>query len=448
MNPGHSSKPSAASTRRTFLKTAGTVSGGFLVSSTTATAASTKQYRYIVHASPSTIKASSVTPIHLLSEVGLAIVKGSENEVNQLGKHAPDISLPHAALKQRLKLQNAPAPVNDPYYSLQWDKQSQDIPTVLDVTTGSGARVAVIDTGIAAGHPDLAQSVNTNLSKNFTTDSYGVGAPIGGSHGTTVAGIIGANASNQTGVIGTAPEAELVDCRVFSPRRSGTTLGDVLAAITYSSRINCDVANLSLGAYPLKKSNNGHFYRGVFNKTTEHARRNGTLLVAAAGNQSADLQHDKNKTTLPGEAASVLSVSATGPIGFDHGASELEKPVDTPARYTNYGTNAIDLAAPGGNYATGFPQGWYYDMVYNTSAFAAIYNGKVQNTFYGYTWSAGTSMAAPQVTGAAALVKTLHPSYNANQVRSTLERTASRNYPGKKPYYGRGMLSTKAAVSE
>ena len=292
---------------------------------------------------------------------------------------------PHATLKKRLKQQNAPATLNDPRYPLQWNKQFQDIPTVHDITTGSGTRVAVIDTGIAAGHPDLAHSVNTDLSKNFTTDSYGVGAPIGGSHGTTVAGIIGANASNQTGVIGTAPEAELADCRVFSPIRSGTTLGDVLAAITYSSRIKCDVANLSLGAYPLKKSDNGHFYRGVFNKTTEHARRNGTLLVAAAGNQSADLQHDKNKIILPGEATGVLSVSATGPIGFDHGTSGPEKPVDTPARYTNYGTNAIDLAAPGGNYATDFPQGWYYDMVYNTSAFAAIYNGKVQNTFYGYT---------------------------------------------------------------
>lgn len=255
-----------------------------------------------------------------------------------------------------------------------------------------------------------------------------------------------ANASNQIGVAGTAPDTELVDCRIFSPDTGQATLGNVLAAIAYSARIGTDVANLSVDATVKRLSQKSRFYFHLFNKVTEYAERHGTLVVAAAGNSGLNLRKNTGTRLLPAEASGVLTVSATGPIGFDHGSSGLEKPFNTPAFYTNYGRGIIDIAAPGGNFSRQFPHDWFYDMVLNTSAFASISNGKIVNTFYGYGWFAGTSMAAPQVSGAAALVKSENPQYNPRQVRETLERSASTDYPGNKAYYGLGVIAPNSAL--
>ncbi len=160
------------------------------------------------------------------------------------------------------------------------------------------------------------------------------------------------------------------------------------------------------------------------------------LVVTAAGNDAADLQHDGNVISVPNEASNVMSISATGPIGFNWGDEGLEAPTTTPAKYTNYGTNAIDISAPGGNYAAGFPENYYYDLVFNT----------IPTWMGSYAWLAGTSMASPQVAAAAAMVKSVNPNYNANQIRKTLRNTADR--VGEKKYHGKGHLNTDAAVRE
>ncbi|PSP76408.1 peptidase S8 and S53 subtilisin kexin sedolisin [Halobacteriales archaeon QS_1_68_20] len=427
--PGNSG--GAGVDRRRFLTISGTVLGGIAAGSTVVAAESSE--RFIVDTSSTSVDEleDAVEVVHDLSEIGVAVVRGRAGDLEGVTTDfEPDSVYALDQPADAVPVEDEAEASDAAYYDLQWDKQVQDVPSAHEVTEGEGTRVSVIDTGVDPTHPDLADAVNTELSANFTDD--GGDFTDSGYHGTHVSGIV---ASQGLGTIGTAPATDLVACRVFSDE-GGASFGDILAAIVHSVAIGSDVANLSLGAYPVSRKGLGSFYGKVLNRATTFANKEGTLLVVAAGNDSADLQHDGSVISTPNEAANVLSVSATGPIGFGWGDPGLREPATTPANYTNYGTNAIDVSAPGGNYdpdAIGSGQPWYYDLVINTIP-------------GGWAWVAGTSMAAPQVTGAAALVKSENPNYNANQVRQTLERTADR--VGDKAYHGSGFLNPVDAVQD
>lgn len=446
-------------TRRTFLKTSGAVLGG-IAAGTTVTAAVARG-RFIVDAKK-VRDTSGVEVVHRLDPVDLLVVRGSETDVRQLGgAYAPDLVY---TLDEPMETP-AESATDEPLYSHQWDKQDQNVPEAQTITRGEGTRVAIIDSGVAAGHPDLQHAVNADLSRDFTGDGYGAPGPYGDFHGTHVAGIVAAADRNEVGVVGTAPGTEIVDCRVFS-RGPSASFADILAAMVYSAEVGCDVANLSLGAYPVDRRGNGRLYGRMFDRTTSYVRRQGTLLVAAAGNDGADLQHDNGEVlsvdtngdgelesvtlqgghwiSLPNEAANVVSVSATGPVGFNSGGQGLEEPFQSPAPYTNYGTNAVDIAAPGGN-----PDGTTADWVLNCYSIPVFADdGTYLGATNGYAWVYGTSMAAPQVTGAAALVKSVNSDYNANRVRSALENAVEVPEGYDKAYYGRGYLDTLGAVQD
>ncbi|QZX98606.1 S8 family serine peptidase [Halobaculum rubrum] len=440
--------------RRTFLKLSGGVLGG-IFAGTTVTAAE-RTDRFIVETK------GEETPTDLevvfdLSEIGYAVVRAGESELERsksVKSFAPDIELEGADPSVESRAYEGD-PENDEFYSFQWDKQALDVPTAHETTRGEGTRVAIIDSGVDASHPDL--EVNTDISQDFTRDGLGAGVPGGGDHGTHVAGIAAAQTDGTTGVAGTAPATDLVDFRVFSD--FGGTNGAfsiVVAAVLAAANADCDVANLSLGAYPIPREGLGSFYGGFLNKAMTYANKEGTLLVIAAGNDSADLQHDKNLISLPNEGAQALSVAATGPIGFADAlvaGEDLESPPKSPAFYTNYGTNAVDLGAPGGDVDTsltdpvdGVPA-YAYDFVFNTvTTVLTDDDGNYAGSVPGYGWKAGTSMAAPNVAGAAALVKSANPDYNANQIESALERAAEVPDDYDKTYYGSGFLSVVDAL--
>lgn len=449
--PGH--------TRRTFLKVSGGVLGGIATGATVTAAESAD--RFIVLTRGET-PPSDLDVVHPMPGVDAAVVRGTESAVNASSRvtgYAADIEI---ALDLPDVNANTPTaaeatPTDEPLYPYQWDKQSLDVETAHETSTGEGTRVAIIDSGVAAGHPDL--NVNEALSQNFTGDGLGAANAAGGYHGSHVGGIVAAQ-DNALGVIGTAPDTDLVDCRVFSTT-GGAAFGDILAAITYSAAIGADAANLSLGAYPVPRQALGSFYGEVLNRVMTYANSAGTLLVMSAGNAAADLQHDKNFISLPNEGAQALGVSATGPVGFaeDLGFSWNpawgDAPAETPAIYTNYGTNTIDIGAPGGNYSIDALEAagpWYYDLVLNTVAeptYTTDSEGNVTgiaDTEYTYGWVAGTSMAAPQVAGAAALVKSTNPGFNANQVESALKNAASVPDEYAKTYYGSGYLNIVDAL--
>lgn len=444
--------------RREFLEFSGTLLGGIAVGSRVTAAARTD--RFITETRGKRVP-RDLEVAHEMPGVRFVVVEARERELEKsktVRDYAPDVEVelddPDANAAAPTVEQSSIA--DEPGYGLQWDKQDLDIGRAHETTKGEDTRVTIIDSGVANGHPDL--DVNVNLSRNFTGDGLGFANPAGGYHGTHVGGIVGA-LDNGAGVIGTAPETELVDCRVFGPGPSAS-FADILAAVVYSANINADAANLSIGAYPIARNSDDfrRFYGKVLNSTMTYANRKGTLLVVAAGNDGADLQHDGNLISLPNEGAQALSVAATGPVGFTWDASEYggEEPPRSPAVYTNYGTNAVDLAAPGGDYSLeAYEEAndddvtlpWYLDLVYNTVAFPMYGTDDggnvtgIEDVVYDYNWVAGTSMAAPQVAGAAALVKSVNRNYNTNQVESALRRAAEIPEGYDRAYYGSGYLN-------
>ena len=392
--------------------------------------------------------------VHEMEGVNFAVVRGSESALRRsktVTDYAPDIELEldEPEPSDRVPTFDASDYEGQPGDFLQWDKADLNVPEAHEVTEGEGTRVSIIDSGVLETHPDLAGPLNLDLSRNFTDDG-GDHNPVGGDdHGTHVAGIVAADNGGGFGVNGTAPKTDLVDCRVFSGPLA--TFGDILAAVVYSANVDADVANLSLGAYPIPRQGLGSFYGKVLNRTMTYANKEGTLLVVAAGNDAADLQHDKNLISLPNEGAQAVSVASTGPIGYGWGEDGTESPPESPAFYTNYGTNAITLGAPGGDAdlaAIDTGVNWFYDLVFNTVFSYEDTDGddEPDTQVPGYGWKAGTSMAAPNVAGAAALVKSANPDYTANQVEAALKRAASVPSGYDKAYYGAGYLNILDAL--
>ncbi|WP_433626798.1 S8 family serine peptidase [Halomicrococcus sp. NG-SE-24] len=351
-------------------------------------------------------------------------------------------------------------------YPFQWDKQVTDVPEAHETATGDGTRIAIIDTGVDVDHPDLAANVNEDEGKLFkygeisddATDVYG--------HGTHVAGIAAASDDGTTGVVGTAPDAEIVSLRVFyyddidddGEKELTTTRADLFTAIDHAAEIGADAANMSIGTPPIPPQDNAGGLKVGYQRVIQSASRRGTLTVVSAGNSSANLQQG-GYFTLPNSVAGAMSVSATGPN-------------DALVFYSNYGTNEVSVGAPGGGYETlkktlcadwdgdgdgeapidedgdgeeewvdcEIPEWPYPTNLVLSSVPPELYDGKY------YAYFAGTSMAAPQVTGTAALVRELASDANPNEVEQAIEQGAEGTSGKSDPELGAGRLNANRAL--
>nr|WP_244531541.1 S8 family peptidase [Halogranum amylolyticum] len=344
----------------------------------------------------------------------------------------------------------------------QWDKREQDLANELtdkpgggksihDIATGEGTRVAVVDSGVDDSHPDLAGVVNDDLSENVSEDDYDWRPNGAGNHGTHVAGIIAATNSNDGpagGVLGTAPETELVSYRMFSGVEGKQ--GDGYAGWVKAAEAGCDAINYSVGfpapyVYPDEYPELLQELR-IAEQVAEYVRSKGTVIVNSAGNDGLDMT-PRSTLSLPTEAEGVFGVSATGPIGYGWGGkhsdneakwltgNRLEEPTTQPAFYTNYGS-PVDISAAGGN----------ADLEALDSGIEGAANDLVYSTVQGgYGWKAGTSMAAPQVSGAVALVRSLRPDASVEEVEKLIQDTASMPAGGES-YHGAGHLDLEALV--
>ena len=422
-------------TRRAFLRLSGGVLGGLFAGTSVTAAERTDRFIVTGKRVPEDLEV-----VHEMPGVSVSVVRGSESAVSaskDVKKYAPDVEISIDEPTAEPTAAPAADQLDEPLSALQWDKQVQDLGAVHERTRGEGSRMAILDTGIDETHPDFG-NLNENLSRNFAADDGDHNPPGTRYHGTHVGGIAAAT-DDGVGVVGTAPATDLVDLRVFGPT-GGASFGAILAAVTYAANVGCDVANLSLGSYPFPKKGNGSFYGGVLNETMTYANSQGTLLVVAAGNDGADLQHDGNVVSIPAEGAQGLAVSSTTSVGFDPLTGTADNPGTKPASYTNYGTNAVTLGAPGGDTPAG---GGTSDLVYNAIPAATAEAFGFPRP---YAYLAGTSMAAPQVAGAAALVAAENPDYDANQVEAALKQAASVPSGFDKAFYGAGFLDVEAAL--
>jgi thermitase len=252
-----------------------------------------------------------------------------------------------------------------------------EAPLAWSVTRGIPVRVAVIDTGIDARHPDLAGKVVAAANftaSNTTSDLSG--------HGTHVAGVVAASFDNAVGIAGMAPRAQLMDVKVLAVGADGRTAGDcadVADGILWATDHGANVLNLSLGS-----SSPCQAMVLAINYAVSH----GALPIAAAGNDGSTSLH------YPAALAGVVSVAATTNS-------------DRLASFSNRSASWVDVAAPGSGILSTLP-------TFDNASGAK-----------GYGYLSGTSMATPIVSGIAALIWSLFPAGDTNrQVEQRLFATA------------------------
>ena len=296
--------------------------------------------------------------------------------------------------------------------------------------SAEGVTVAIVDSGIDATHPDLAGLVDASRSVAFVPNQN-PSAPAWGDdffHGTHVAGTV---ASNGLGTAGVASHASLMAVKVCTADNS-CPFSAILSGIVYSADNGADVVNMSLGGFIGKSFPGGGQLNGLLNRVMNYASSKGVVVVSAAGNGGYDLDHlgrdfrAGSFVATPCESGNGMCVSATNVL-------------DEPTSYTNYGTSAVSLAAPGGDGL--FP-------VLAPCSTQSVYLPTVGITCgpTSYLWATGTSMAAPHVSGAAALVKAGGIS-SPGRIKTVLQQTADDlGKPGTDPFYGSGRLNVAAAV--
>ena len=226
-----------------------------------------------------------------------------------------------------------------------WGHAVLDVPSAWKVARGKGVRVAVLDTGCDCDHPDLKAAVV--LSKDFTGSRSGCVDVQG--HGTHCTGIVGARA-NGVGMIGVAPECEVIAAKVLNDQGWGTDT-DIAAGIAWAVEQRADIISLSLGS----RQRSPRIADAV-----AAAQRAGVLVVAAAGNEGPR----DGTVGYPGALPGVVCVAAVGP--------KLDV-----AGFSSRGPSVV-VAAPGVGVRSAYPGGRQ----------AAL---------------SGTSMSTPYVAGCAAL---------------------------------------------
>ena len=348
-------------------------------------------------------------------------------------------------------------------YPRQWNLQVIEASKAWDAGKLGNVKVGILDTGLDYLHPDLVGRVDLALSRSFLSaaENARVQAAFPGAHeiadlnyhGTHVGSTVVSNGYLAAGV---TSGVTLVGLKVCSPgtaangfRGSCPTSG-TLAAILYAADHGIPVINLSLGGTFNRRNASaaggfGPSFLATINQVFNYAHRKGTTVVVSAGNSALDIDHDGNGYKSYCSVPTVICVSATGPTS----AATVNGPwanIDALAGYSNYGRSAITVAAPGGNGVSVTAACSGFTVV--TSILAC------RNRFFTSpnNWSAfsvglsGTSMAAPHVSGLAALIASEGDTDPA-RIRARLTQGADDlGQPGTDPAYGRGRINVGGSL--
>jgi lantibiotic leader peptide-processing serine protease len=335
----------------------------------------------------------------------------------------------------------AAATDGDSLSGLQWDMTQIQTPQAHAITGGSpSVTVGDIDTGLDYTHPDLAANVDfansvsciggvPNQAPSAWADDNG--------HGTHTAGTIAA-ASNGIGIVGVAPNVKV----------AGIKAGDA-AGFFFPEAVVC--AFMWAGSHRLPVTNNSYFadpwlfncrndagQRAIWTaerRAIQYAQSQGTLVVAAEGNQADDLAHPTADATSPDDTnpvlrqihndCAVVPVEVSGVVGVTADGNKVFK-----SFYSSYGVGTADLMAPGGDsilqLTAAAPNGrvlstWPASLL-TVSCLAA--RRVVDASGATYCYQQGTSMASPHVAGLAALIASQHPGISPGANAARLGATA------------------------
>jgi subtilisin family serine protease len=286
----------------------------------------------------------------------------------------------------------------DPLRSRQWNLDMVQSDQVHGFATGAGAVVAVVDSGVMAGHPDLKGRLRAGYDfvQNDTTPQDENG------HGTHVSGIVAANTDNDIGIASVAPGATILPVRVLDENGGGDST-TVAKGIDWAVNHGAQVINLSLGAdVPLLSDDPG------FDATIANALDRGVIVVAAAGNSGLPACDQ------PSGQGRLLCV----------GAVDKRR---NRSYFSNFGSG-LGLVAPGGS---GLP-GTDEDVL-------STWNDG------GYTELAGTSQATPHVSGVAALLVSKGVR-GQDAVRRILDTATDAGPAGPDPQFGAGIVNASRAL--
>jgi subtilisin family serine protease len=286
----------------------------------------------------------------------------------------------------------------------QWNMKQIRADQASEEFQGFGTKSCIIDTGIDETHQDLAGKVVE--SESFVTPAYGYPGPgpsapwaDSAAHGSHVAGTV---TSNGIGVAAVAPAASLMTAKVFAATGSAFTSA-VFDAISWCTLHNADVINMSLGAKVNKPFSVGaQAVRDEYQARIAAARANGAVVVVSAGNDGLTINPSAAYEIWPAQIPGAFTVGASaatvGPnYNFPFPNPAPNAVFDTRASYSNFGTD-VDIWAPGG---TNFINRIQANI---TSVCSSFLNGGGCAGGKYYWGISGTSMAAPHVTGAAAIV--------------------------------------------
>lgn len=280
----------------------------------------------------------------------------------------------------------------------------------------AGVTIAVIDTGADLQAPDIAAKAPHVYSvRTRTTDVTDLNG-----HGTFVAALAAGSGSNGNGVAGVAGDAQLMIVQAGGPSGSFTDVEEA-AAIVYAVDHGARVLNLSLG---------GPTTSSVERRAIDYAVSKGVLLVAAVGNSFAN----GNAIEYPAALLQAPGSRGVGGRGLAVGASNRS---GTRASFSSTGTH-LSLAAPGEG---------VFSAVSSVSSTKRYPRAPLPGSLGGvYGYGSGTSFAAPQVAGAAALVWAANPLLSAAEVASLLEQSATGRGTWT-PELGYGVLDVAAAIA-
>ncbi len=308
------------------------------------------------------------------------------------------------------------APFANAPFEWQWAATRSNAVPASVLRAASAITIAVVDTGADLSAPDLRAKAPASFS---VVNGTGNVRDRNG-HGTFVASLAAGSVTNGGGIAGFGGDAKLLVVQAGGPEGSFTDI-DEAAAIVYAVDHGARIINLSLG---------GTESSATERRAVEYAASHGVLLVAAIGNE----YEDGNPVEYPAALLQAPGSRGVGGLGLSVGASTQR---GTRASFSNTGTH-LSLAAPGEEVLSALSS-HSPASVYPRFALPGSGGG-----LYGY--SSGTSFAAPQVAGAAALVWAAKPTATAAEVAQILEQSASGRGTWNSSL-GYGVIDVAAAVS-